>query len=169
MKSCSKCGSVDADFYKDKNFKDGFRSICKSCDKLKATKWNKVNKEAHANHELKYRTLNPKQMKENKQKYVKENPASIKNSALKYTYGIGLEEFNLLKSQQNNCCAICATNEKDLDVKLCVDHCHKTGKIRGILCTRCNLALGFIKEDIEALQKAINYLKDSNEQDSPDR
>lgn len=42
--------------------------------------------------------------------------------------------------------------------KLSVDHCHKTGKVRGLLCSNCNTAIGLLKEDINVLKNAINYL-----------
>lgn len=79
---------------------------------------------------------------------------------LKNKYGITLEEFEILLAHQGEVCAICL--EKDNDkryLKLCVDHNHKTGKIRGLLCQNCNRALGSFKESINVLEKAIAYLK----------
>ncbi len=65
------------------------------------------------------------------------------------------ERFEIRKAA-DYICAIC----KKTDEKSAVDHCHQTGKIRGVLCMSCNLALGFFKDDIETMQKAINYLKE---------
>lgn len=72
-------------------------------------------------------------------------------------YNITLEEVKALKEKQNNACAICFkpfTNSK----KTHIDHDHYTMKVRGILCSNCNLGLGNFKDDIESLQEAIRYL-----------
>jgi len=61
--------------------------------------------------------------------------------------------------EQEHKCAICSTSDADLDKLLSVDHCHTTGKVRGLLCNNCNLALGNFKDKIENLKSAINYLK----------
>lgn len=66
--------------------------------------------------------------------------------------------------KQNYCCAICLKPEKSLNNKktkicrLAVDHCHKTGKIRQLLCANCNKTLGLIKEDTDVLKKMIDYI-----------
>ena len=69
---------------------------------------------------------------------------------LKHRYGLTLEEYNVMIA---NGCKICASK-----VNLHVDHCHSTGKIRGILCINCNLALGGFKHSNVNLQAAIEYL-----------
>ena len=83
---------------------------------------------------------------------------SIENSRLKSTYGIDLHEFRRLLAYQNNCCAICGDHVDELNKKICVDHCHKTGKIRGLLCLNCNYGLGHFKDNIDNLYNAIDYL-----------
>ena len=79
-----------------------------------------------------------------------------KDYNLKQKYGISLEDFNLMKQSQNNSCKICRK-----DKPLIVDHCHETGKIRGLLCSRCNSSIGLVDENIETLESAIEYLKSS--------
>lgn len=80
---------------------------------------------------------------------------------LKIIYELTLKQYNSLLEQQNNSCAICLETfkEKDKYNQPCVDHCHVTGKVRGILCTRCNVAIGQLKEDTNILQQAIKYLQ----------
>jgi hypothetical protein len=64
-------------------------------------------------------------------------------------YGITLNQFEELLEKQDNCCAICGVNEDSAPRKrLSVDHCHDTGKIRGLLCDRCNLALGMLGDGV---------------------
>ena len=79
-----------------------------------------------------------------------------KNGNLKRTYGISLEEYESLLESQDNVCKICKTEK--IGKHLAVDHDHKTGKIRGILCENCNRGLGMFKDSPELLQNAIQYL-----------
>lgn len=81
---------------------------------------------------------------------------------LKKLYGISLEDYNNLVEQQNNLCAICGNPEPHEGASLAVDHNHTTGKIRELLCSRCNLLLGHSKDSIETLKKAIQYLVKHN-------
>ena len=71
---------------------------------------------------------------------------------------------------QEGKCSICTVNEIDIlhkRKKLCVDHCHLTNKVRGLLCNRCNLILGLVKDSIDILNNAIIYLgNSSNGQDA---
>ncbi len=79
--------------------------------------------------------------------------------ALLRLYGINLKEYNLLIEKYNNSCGICGIHQSELEKSLCVDHCHKTGKIRGLLCNCCNMVLGKFEDDLQMFQKAIDYLK----------
>lgn len=74
------------------------------------------------------------------------------------TYGITEEEFNSMLETQNMECAICGGIRKIKEDTLCVDHCHKTNKVRGLLCNHCNTALGKFEDNIELLSRAIIYL-----------
>lgn len=82
-------------------------------------------------------------------------------------FGLSKEDFEKMKELQNNLCDICKNPETTISNtsklrqinRLAVDHCHTSGKVRGLLCATCNLALGKFKDSIETLQNAINYLK----------
>ena len=160
MRICSKCKSADVSFYKDKRGKNGFRSICKTCDIKKSLAWNKKHSKKHARHERKYRSENLIKMKINKKKYVTSNARSVKNSALKHHYGIDIDQFELMKVQQNNSCAVCSKHETNLTRSLCVDHSHSSGKVRSLLCASCNSVLGLIEENINTAKKIVKYLED---------
>ena len=84
---------------------------------------------------------------------IKTAEASRK-SYLKKTWGMSLEDFNKLKISQNYLCAICKIEATILHV----DHNHKTGKIRALLCNQCNRGIGYLKESPEILNSAIQYL-----------
>lgn len=101
--------------------------------------------------------------------WYKNNPDKAKNQRLK-KYGITIDDYNFLREQQGFCCAICNRHEEQVEqgmaVKtshsLCIDHCHTTGKIRGLLCTNCNTLIGKSKDNIAVLESAIKYLKEKN-------
>lgn len=75
---------------------------------------------------------------------------------LKKRYNLSTEEYDYMSFKQGHACAICG--DKPTDKKLSVDHNHKTGAIRGLLCSTCNTALGLLKDDPELIIKAYNYL-----------
>lgn len=73
-------------------------------------------------------------------------------------YGITLETYNTMLAKQNNACAICLTPVHELSTQLHVDHCHKTGKVRGLLCYNCNSGLGRFKDSKFNLSQALHYI-----------
>jgi hypothetical protein len=72
-------------------------------------------------------------------------------------YGLTSEEFDKMMTKQDNSCAICF-KQFDLKVRPCVDHCHATGKVRGLLCRSCNLGIGHLGDDPARVLKAHQYL-----------
>jgi hypothetical protein len=130
MKYCKKCNTSKplVDFGKDKSSKDGLNRRCKKCSVAQSTTWWQNNK--------------------NKKR----------NSNLKYAYGISLTDFEQIKLNQNNQCAICYKVFVN-SVDICVDHCHTNKKVRGLLCNNCNKALGLFKDSLQSLENAIQYLK----------
>jgi hypothetical protein len=86
--------------------------------------------------------------------------ACRKEESLK-TYGLTLEDYDDLLDKQNGCCAICGTEDPRGQSKagrFYVDHNHKTGEVRGLLCNDCNTALGLFKDSTELLASGIKYL-----------
>jgi len=91
-------------------------------------------------------------------KRYKENKHKHQDYKRKKKFGLGKLEYQKLLMAQNNTCAICGIKfPKGKDPS--VDHDHKTGIVRGLLCSNCNLGLGHFKDDIEVFLKAIQYLK----------
>lgn len=84
------------------------------------------------------------------------NDRRVRNSRLKTQFGITLEQYEARLESQNNVCAICKSASDK--IALAVDHCHSTGKIRGLLCANCNKILGHAKDNVVILREAINYL-----------
>lgn len=84
-----------------------------------------------------------------------------RNWKYKKQYGITLTDYNIMFVEQKGCCKICGEHQINIAKRLAVDHCHTTGKVRGLLCSSCNKALGIFKDDIKVLETALNYLKDN--------
>lgn len=80
-----------------------------------------------------------------------------RKASLKRRYGISLEFYNIVLKDQDNSCAICKTTDPGYE-SFCVDHCHKTGKIRGLLCRKCNIAIGHLQDDPILCIRASKYL-----------
>ena len=81
------------------------------------------------------------------------NPDKVRAYNRKYKYAISSEEFDRLCQKQKHFCAVCLKQRP-----LCVDHCHETGKIRGLLCRSCNTGLGYFKDDFSTIVRAANYI-----------
>lgn len=77
-------------------------------------------------------------------------------------YGVTQEQYEGMKAAQNGCCPICGRNENQLEKQLGVDHNHRTGKVRGLLCSRCNMILGQLNDDPTILRRAAKYLEDND-------
>jgi len=92
----------------------------------------------------------------------KENPEKVKNNYLRKMFGITLEDYNRMYKSQDGKCAICGKEEPYEGYSLAVDHNHKTGNVRGLLCSKCNLGLGCFKDSETLIQKAITYLNNHN-------
>ena len=139
MKTCTVCKKeLDLSHYhKSKLSKDGYGYRCKACDKRAREKYRE----------------------ENTERYAEVN----RRKSLKHRYGITLEEYSTILHNQEGKCAICGTTEngvsgKRRDWNWSVDHCHDTGKVRGLLCNKCNRGLGLLGDNVTSLQKALDYL-----------
>ncbi len=141
MKTCTKCKikkPLDR-FTKDSRRADGAGSWCKVCHNERH--W--VNRE------------------ENNAKckaHYAANKAKYKNYHRLKSYGVSQEQYDSMFENQKGCCAIC-NQTLDQSKNTCVDHCHKTGKVRGLLCANCNFGIGHLKDSIPLIESAIQYLK----------
>ena len=93
--------------------------------------------------------------------YYAKNGESMFNARLIRTYGIDLVEYNKLLVKQKHSCYICKTHKDKFEKRLFVDHNHKTGKVRGLLCLSCNYAIGASKDSVIILKRMIKYLKEN--------
>jgi hypothetical protein len=151
-KICSKCRiekPLDA-FWPAKKERYGRNSQCKTCR-------NEQRRAAYAENPEKYKGRQIGYSKTEKGKRIQ------RICDLRKTYGITQNDFERMENAQNGVCAICGKPETTIHAlsgmvqRLSIDHSHKTGKIRGLLCSRCNTKLGLL-EDIEFVTRAKLYL-----------
>lgn len=137
-KRCYRCGEVKsfADFGRSAWIEDGVRGDCKDCASL---------------HSRTKRLNNPNQKADDRRYNIRRK------------YQISIEDYDQLFASQSGLCAICLNPETALwkgEIKpLAVDHCHETGENRGLLCSKCNVGLGYFRESAELLKAAITYLQ----------
>jgi len=145
MKQCTKCKEFKLleCFAKDKYKKDRLRSDCKVCYSVYDTKRYWSNPEFQRKRVQDYRKNNVEKVK-----------VSNRNTKLKRAYGITQEQFLEISNKQDHKCACCYK-----ETKLVVDHCHTTQKIRELLCSNCNTALGLLNEDVEIIHNLSNYIR----------
>jgi len=98
-----------------------------------------------------------KYYKKNKSKWTATTEQNVMNRR-KRLYGVNSDDYYDLLEKQKYKCAICGRHKDEFKFSLCVDHDHKTGKVRGLLCHGCNVGIGRMEDNIESLKNAINYL-----------
>lgn len=143
MKKCTRCKTEKAltQFSKWSHGKDGYSDWCKECKKVHQREWRSRNVEKSRGYNRKYQRLHP------------ERTSAAKR---KFKYGITPEQFQQKLIEQHSSCAICGGNNKGRP--LSVDHNHKTGQVRGLLCHACNYGIGALHEDRARFLKAMEYL-----------
>lgn len=86
-----------------------------------------------------------------------------RNSKYKRQYGITVDDYNRMLATQNDGCGICGVKTPGNRTKhFHVDHCHSTGKVRGLLCHKCNRALGLFSDNVDVLLQAAKYLSEES-------
>jgi Autographiviridae endonuclease VII len=175
VKICKHHGNLkEHEVFKRKNY-----LRCKYCHqeyyKINIEKRDKDNKDYRTNFPDKVKTDNKEWRLKNKEynderiaKWRGNNPDKVKfmrwRGHIKFTYKITSKEYDEMIEQQNGLCKICNKPETKMNMlkdgiqRLSVDHCHKTGKVRGLLCGKCNTALGSLRDSIDTLNSAIAYL-----------
>lgn len=159
-KQCPRCDGVfpatEEFFRKRGTYRRGFKSYCKLCENTYSREYQQKDKERICDRVLSWY---------HKQK--KERPEFVKKKSLEHTlkskYDMTLKQYDEMLKGQNGVCAVCKNPETNInrygDVnRLSVDHNHKTGEIRGLLCNNCNLLLGRIEHTPELVIKLQAYL-----------
>lgn len=131
MKICWSCGEDDENAFYRTSTKDG---RCKKCRRLDAKKRYKPipRKSAEPRGEFRYR--------------------------INYLYGLSIDRYDDLVIEHVGRCYICGSDDAK-NKGICVDHCHETGKIRGLLCRKCNAGMGAFDDQPELIRKVLYYLE----------
>lgn len=144
----------------DNVYGSGDKRRCRLCSLIKASEWRAKNPERYKELQASARV--------NQRRWRSPDEGRTRQLA---RYGLTEESYRALIVSQNERCAICDvqfTYDRQLDAKLrmkpkstspCVDHCHKTGVVRGILCMSCNHGLGLYEDDSARLRRAADYLE----------
>ena len=128
MKKCSKCRNVKPESDFYRCKTNKTSSYCKPCIKIYQDTRKEVTKE------------------------------KSRDWHLKRKFGITQEDYKKILEEQNSLCAICGADHYKEKKGLYVDHNHETGEIRGLLCNNCNCGIGYLKDDVKLLNKAIKYI-----------
>ena len=161
MKTCNKCGLAQPpeNFYKSPGMRDGRRGDCKDCN-LKAKQTRYLADPAAAKARVKrWQQANPERVNASQRLRRSTPEAKLRERAghLMRKYGMTIEQYDAMLETQGGGCFICSRPTRE-DISLHVDHDHSTGKVRGILCFRCNNALADFGEDPDILRKAASYV-----------
>lgn len=172
MKICTVCHAEkrEIDFYRKE-------AHCRSCRNKAALAWHHANPDKAKKIVKEWDEKNPGKRAAQSKQWYRDNPDAKKrhaataeaknpgaaarmkrNSVLKTAYNMTIEAFDSLLASQNGVCSICAGPAAGRGT-FHVDHCHKTGIIRGLLCHHCNVGLGCAKDNPALLRKMANYLE----------
>lgn len=145
MKRCTQCEQPN-----DSDFK-----TCSAC-REKNARWRASNPAYMQD----WKKNNPEYFRNRREKI---GPVRGASSSLKKKYGLTPDDFLKISEKQGDVCAICGSPPRGgnaMEKRLHVDHCHRTGKVRGLLCNHCNNGLGCFKDNKRSLQRAIWYLNE---------
>lgn len=162
MKRCRICNESKplSDFYRLAGMRDGHRNECKACNlaqqheryladparaKARVKQWQQENAD-RVNAYWRERRREPQVKRRERDAYLKRK------------FGISLAEYDAILAEQGGVCAVCS-RPPTCGISLHVDHDHDTGRIRGLLCFRCNNALGDLEDDPALLRAAARYLE----------
>lgn len=153
---CGKCGQVKllSAFYKKRGGRFGRSSTCSDCGKAYTNAWHHRNK-AVAN--------------EKRRQWGAANGDRIHARHIRKRYGMDVDDFLALLERQEDCCLICLglfdfVGYHKSDKSPVVDHDHVSGKVRGLICKKCNIALGCFRDSPQVVASALRYLRLRKEQ-----
>lgn len=139
----------------------------------RSRRWKQNNRERVAKYQHDWYEAHHEERREYNRNYYKawyanpNNAATVRdhvktvyhqNGGAAGRYGLTTADVEEMLRRQNRLCAICED-----EGTLCIDHDHTTGKVRGLLCRRCNLGLGHMRDDVKVVERAAQYLKESHE------
>jgi len=166
-KICNKCGVQKAldteNFRLRRGSSDGFRNDCRECGRKARKGYYDLNPEKAREDARKWAVEHPEHRAATQSEWHKKNKDRIAAYQRRRLYGITEQQYQQMFSRQSGKCAICgfqflSSSRGNRRVSPHVDHCHVSGKVRGLLCNPCNRMLGYAKDSMEILKLGIDYL-----------
>jgi hypothetical protein len=145
LRGCNSCGEIQNIENFNPDSSGGLKGKCKYCLHL---------------YEQKYHNRKPLS-KDDFYHKISTNDRAERMHIKKIVRVHNVDFSTALELRATKVCEICRKTEDDNGRRLAVDHCHITGKVRGILCNGCNRGIGYLGDDVERLENAIKYLKKS--------
>lgn len=161
-KRCRKCGQAKtlSEFYRSAGMKDGHRHDCKPCNLTAKRARYAADPAPHVERTKRWQERNLERYRKSQRAYKEANRERIqrqnREAHLLKQYGITIRDFELFVQAQSGRCLICQREEGE---SLHVDHDHETGAVRGLLCGKCNKAIGLLDEDPALFRAAERYLR----------
>lgn len=140
---CIEDKSVD-EFHARSGRASGLVSLCKTCASAKGKARSKAQRAEYA--------------RSYRQRMLAEDPDYDRRANLRWLYGMTLEEYDAMLEAQGGACAVCGGPPMGKG-RYHVDHCHSTGRVRGLLCHKCNVTLGMVQDSCEHLLALVDYLE----------
>lgn len=160
---CKEFKAVDQ-FNKNRSKPDGLSTECRPCVRKASKRYYDDNPEKWSSYDIKKRErLGEEGFKAKGREKAARHRASPTNTAMaryrKARYGLTPEAFEAMMVGQGGLCAICRQPPSGRWPTLHIDHCHRTGRVRGLLCFPCNVGLGSLGDSVDRVMKAAEYLR----------
>lgn len=149
-KSCKDCGETDPASGFEPN-----RNICKDCYSVYQKNKRLRNADKLAEYEKKKYAKNKGKIMANVSNWYEKNKDKVKIRNIAKKYNVTKQEYINMLEEANGVCQICQKVTTDL----CVDHCHNTSKVRGLICALCNSGMGLLKDDVNIARSVVKYLQ----------
>jgi len=130
------------------------QKICTACQASKALEEFKKNKDGKFG---RHSICKQCSSERNKYRYANGDSYAVRLNKL---YGLSVAEYEEMYAEADGCCQSCGIPESELNRRLAVDHCHTTGKVRGLLCGKCNTALGQLDDNLDKITSLYSYLQE---------
>lgn len=166
MRRCKKCGELtpaDA-FYKNTGGRDGLRPECKSCTSARRKQWYATNREREIERVRQWQQANHERYLAKQAEYRARSERDDRAGHLRRKFAMTVEDYDRMAREQGGACAICSRPPRT-GTRLHVDRDHETGRVRGLLCFSCNVAVGQLQHDPSRIVRAADYLEDDAERD----
>lgn len=165
LKRCTRCRVEKplAEYNKSKNAKDGLQHRCRDCGRALCREWYSQNAETERYKSRRRMRIRGPKDRERNRLWALANPEQARyhsrKKLLRNKYNMTIEEHDAMFAAQGFVCGACGSPDPNSQKGWSTDHCHATGKVRGIVCHHCNIGIGHAKDSIDTIKAWIAYLE----------